>query len=43
MNAKSVMNLLTSGITQGERIVVECSGDDEAEMMNEASRIIEEI
>lgn len=41
INAKSIMNIMAACIKCGSTITVECSGDDEQEMMNKASELIE--
>lgn len=40
INGKSVMNILAACIKKGSEITVECDGDDEAAMLNEAVEII---
>ena len=40
-NAKSVISLMSACIRRGDEITVICQGEDEAEMMSAAERIIE--
>lgn len=40
INAKSIMNIMASCIKYGANITVECSGDDENEMMIEVEKLI---
>lgn len=40
INAKSIMNIMASCIKCGANITVECSGDDENEMMIEVEKLI---
>lgn len=41
INAKSIMNIMAACIKCGSKITVECSGDDENEMLEKASELIE--
>lgn len=41
INAKSIMNIMAVCIKCGSKITVECSGDDENEMLEKASELIE--
>ena len=41
VNAKSIMQVMLAGITQGSEIEVCCEGADEQEALDEAVRLIE--
>lgn len=41
INGKSIMNIMAACIKCGSNIRVECSGEDEEEMLKEASSLIE--
>lgn len=41
VNAKSIMQVMLAGITQGSEIEVRCEGADEQEALDEAVRLIE--
>lgn len=41
VNGKSIMNIMAACIKCGSKIIIECSGDDEAAMLKEAGELIE--
>lgn len=41
INGKSIMNIMAACIKYGDEITIECSGDDEAEMLKQAMNLIE--
>jgi len=41
VNAKSIMNLMTSCIKQGSEIEIQCSGEGEAEALARAVELVE--
>lgn len=41
VNGKSIMNIMAACIKYGSEIEVRCSGEDEAEMLDEAVKLIE--
>lgn len=41
INGKSIMNIMAACIKSGSTITIECSGEDEVEMLNAASELIE--
>lgn len=41
VNAKSIMQVMLAGITQGSEIELHCEGADEQEALDEAVRLIE--
>lgn len=41
VNAKSIMQVMLAGITQGSEIELRCEGADEQEALDEAVRLIE--
>ena len=42
INGKSIMNIMAACIKCGSTITVECSGEDEAQMLEAASALIED-
>lgn len=40
INGKSIMNIMASGIKYGSEITIECNGNDEQKMLDEAVEII---
>ena len=43
VNAKSIMQVMLAGITQGSEIELRCEGADEQEALDEAVRLIESV
>lgn len=41
INGKSIMNIMAAGIKCGTPITVECNGEDEKDMLDEAVSLIE--